>query len=87
VESEYAAYVQKYKELRPENVLHSRFFINYQHGRCTVQPIGRNKFLNAPKAIANFLNLKDAESYTGHSFRGKSLKRNRRMRSSSVMQL
>lgn len=75
VENAYAPYVQKYKELRPENISHSRFFINYQKGKCTAQPIGKNKLLSTPKVIAKFLNLEDPENYTLHSFRKKPVKR------------
>lgn len=74
VENEYAAYVRKYKKLRPAHIQHRRFFINYQNGKCTVQPIGRNKILNATKVIAHFLNLEDADNYTGNSFRRTSKK-------------
>lgn len=35
------------------------FFVNYQKGKCTTQP----------KLIATYLELNDAEEYTGHSFR------------------
>lgn len=73
VKNEYAEYVKKYKQLRPANVAHDRFFVNYQKGKCTVQPIGRNKFLHAPKLIAKFLKLDDADNYTCHSFRKESL--------------
>lgn len=69
VEDEYATYVEKYIALRPINVPHNRFFVNYQKGKCTQQPIGRNKFLGTPKLIADFLGLENAASYTGHSLR------------------
>lgn len=85
VENEYAEYVQKYRDLRPENTPHSRFFINYENGGCSLEPIGKNRFFRAPKAIANFLNLKDAENYTSQSFRRESLKQNRGMRTSNVL--
>jgi len=69
VKNGYAEYVRKYKQLRPANVAHDRFFVNFQKGKCTVQPIGRNKFLRAPKAIAKFLKLEDSENYMCSSFR------------------
>lgn len=69
IEHDYIAYVRKYRDLRPPNVTTARFFINYQKGKCTKQPIGRNKFLNAAKTVATFLHLKDPQLYTGHSFR------------------
>lgn len=69
VDREYASYLREYMKLRPANVPHTRFFINYQKGQCTTQPIGRNKFLGTPKLIAEFLNLEQPGDYTGHSFR------------------
>lgn len=75
VENEYSAFVQKYKELRPENVTHTRFFIGYRKGQCTEQPIGQKKLLSTSRVVAKFLNLKDPESYLLVSFRNKSLKR------------
>lgn len=99
VENEYAALIRKYAKLRPSTVGHNRFFINFQKGKCTPQPIGRNKFLSTPKQIANFLHLEDADNYTGHSFRRTSatllansgadlltLKRHGGWRSSSVVE-
>lgn len=85
VENEYAACMKKYRQLRPAKVAHDRFFLNYQKGKCTVQPIGKNKFLNAPKAIAKFLKLEGLESYTMYSFRRKSTKPKRGKRSSNVL--
>ena len=69
VEDDYAEIIRKYVRLRPANVENNRFFLNYQKGKCTVQPIGRNKFLAVPKLVADFLALPDSETYTGHSFR------------------
>lgn len=62
---------QKYIKLRPldANNTTSRFFLNYQNGKCTKQVIGINKFGNVPKKIAAFLNLPDTQLYTGHSLR------------------
>lgn len=82
-ESEYATYVRKYIKLRPKITNHSRFFVNYQNGKCTATPYGVNKFHKSPKAIANFLNL-DAENYTCHSFR-RNLSKRRGKRSSTVV--
>lgn len=61
--------VKKYESLRSPKAKNDRFFLNYQNGKCTCQPIGINKFGSMPKEIAKFLDLADAESYTGHSFR------------------
>lgn len=35
---------EKYAALRPSAAKCDRFFLNYQKGKCTVQPIGKNKF-------------------------------------------
>lgn len=99
VEDQYAECIKKYMNLRPQKIDHNRFFINFQKGKCTVQPVGRNKFLNTPKQIAIFLNLDNPENYTGHSFRRTSatllansgadlltLKRHGGWRSSSVVE-
>lgn len=69
VEDEYASCVRKYRNLRSPNTPHTRFFVNYQKGKCTQQPIGKNKFSSTPKLIAMYLELEDAAEYTGHSFR------------------
>ncbi|KAJ0169185.1 hypothetical protein K1T71_015312 [Dendrolimus kikuchii] len=61
--------VKKYESLRSPKAKTDRFFLNYQNGKCTCQPIGINKFGSMPKDIAKFLGLADAESYTGHNFR------------------
>lgn len=61
--------VKKYEALRIIKANSSRFFQNYQNGKCTNQPIGINKFGAMPKEIATFLNLPQANEYTGHSFR------------------
>lgn len=69
LENENAFYVHKYWNLRPKNVVTNRFFLNYKRGKCSCQVIGKNKFLNAPKVIATFLQLENPQKYTGHSFR------------------
>ncbi|XP_073966826.1 uncharacterized protein isoform X2 [Choristoneura fumiferana] len=61
--------VKKYINLRPKGLECDRFFLNYMNGKCTKQPMGRHKIAAIPKAIAAFLNLPNAESYTGHCFR------------------
>lgn len=45
------------------------FFMHYQHGKCTKQRIGVNKFGTMGKQIAKFLNLPHQDMYTGHTFR------------------
>lgn len=61
--------VRKYEALRPVNTKTDRFFLNYKNGKCTRQPIGRHTIALMPKQIALFLQLPEAELYTGHCFR------------------
>ncbi|KAG4075569.1 hypothetical protein HA402_003394 [Bradysia odoriphaga] len=65
----FVSYIDKYAALRPVNCKEERFFLNYQRGKCTVQPIGKNKFYDMPRKIAEYLRLNDPATYTGHSFR------------------
>ena len=46
-----------------------RLFLSYRNGKCTVQPIGIHTVAKMPRMIAEFLNIKDPELYTGHCFR------------------
>lgn len=69
VTSEIHSLFQKYRLLRPVNCKTDRFFLNYQNGKCTNQPIGINKFSKMPREIATVLKLPNPEKYTGHSFR------------------
>lgn len=56
-------------KLRPKTVQTDRFFLNYKNGKCTQNPIGRNKFLSIPKLIAMFLDLENPDMFTGNSIR------------------
>ncbi|XP_036141434.1 uncharacterized protein LOC105833640 isoform X3 [Monomorium pharaonis] len=69
IKDEFYDICKKYIALRPQNVQTSRFFLNYQHGKCTAQPIGINKFGRMPMTIASYLKLPDSSLYTGHAFR------------------
>ena len=69
ISEECVKYVKEYQFLRPEKTSTDRFFVNYQNGMCTTQVIEKNKFSSTPKQIAEFLDLPDAATYTGHSFR------------------
>lgn len=60
---------RKYRKLRPQNTNHSRFFVCYRNGKCTVQPVGINTFYSLPRKIAEYLKLPDSNSYTGHCMR------------------
>lgn len=65
IQGPFLSYVERYISLRPTNVQTDRFFLNYQKGKCTTQPIGINKFRSIPKLIAEFLSLPNLEKYTG----------------------
>lgn len=69
IDGEFYAICKKYIALRPNDVETSRFFLNYQNGRCTKQPVGINIFGKMPQTIASYLKLPEANSYTGHTFR------------------
>lgn len=56
-------------ELRPVDVVHNRFFLYYDKGKCTRQPVGINSMGKVPNTIATWLELPQPELYTGHSFR------------------
>lgn len=60
---------RKYVKLRPQAVPHRRLFLNYQHGKCTVQPVGENKIRKIPCLIATYLKLPEPALYTGHALR------------------
>ncbi|XP_074103492.1 uncharacterized protein LOC141530340 [Cotesia typhae] len=69
IDGKYYDYAKEYMDARPKTCKTDRFFLNYQNGRCTCQPIGINKFGSMPRTIAEFLKLENANKYTGHSFR------------------
>ena len=58
-----------YRVLRPKIESVDRKFLNYQKGKCTVQPIGKNKIAGMPEEIAAWLKLPNPEKYTGHAYR------------------
>jgi hypothetical protein len=60
---------RKYVKLRPSNINHRRFFLYYKSGKCTSQVVGKNMLSKVPRKVATFLNLPDAELYTGHCLR------------------
>ena len=61
--------IRKYLNLRPFNVRHQTFFINYRQGKCSTQVVGVHTFGKIPSLIAQYLQLPNANKYTGHSFR------------------
>lgn len=60
---------KNYVDVRPKDFDCKRFFLCYRNGKCTKQPIGINTIGNMPKIVAKYLQLENAENYTGHSFR------------------
>lgn len=69
VTGKYYNICKKYINLRPKDCTSQSFFICYRNGKCVQQNIGINKFGNLGKEIAIFLNLPNANLYTGHCFR------------------
>ncbi|KAJ3659280.1 hypothetical protein Zmor_010976 [Zophobas morio] len=65
----YVKLFNKYLSLRPENLTTDRVFLKYANGKCTKQIVGINTFGKCPFHVAHFLNLSNAEKYTGHAFR------------------
>ncbi|XP_039750849.1 uncharacterized protein LOC120627070 [Pararge aegeria] len=63
--------VKKYELLRTPKAKNDRFFQKYQKGKCSCQPIGKNKFGSMAVDIATYLGLPDPGSYTSHSLRRK----------------
>lgn len=60
---------KKYRALRPDHTAHTRLFIAYKKGRCTIQPLGINTFGKIPSQIASYLKLSSPKEYTGHCYR------------------
>ena len=69
INEEFAKIINKYRILRPKNATVDRFFLNFQNGKCSIQPIGKNKIAGMPKHIAAWLKLPNPENYTGHAYR------------------
>jgi integrase len=61
----YDGYIQKIKAKGPNE----RFWKQYRHGKYTSQNRGKNYFSNLPTQIAKFLNLPNANEFTGHALR------------------
>lgn len=60
--------VKKYICLRPKTE-HKRLLVCFKAGKCINQVVGKNSISKIPQKIAEYLNLPNAEHYTGHSFR------------------
>lgn len=65
----FAEVIRKYSKLRPKRAQTNRFLLNYQHGKCSINVVGKNRICQMPKEIASFLNLPNPKEYTAHSFR------------------
>lgn len=65
----YVELCKRYMKLRKAETTHSRFFVSYRQGKCTVQPVGKNVLRKLPERIAQFLQLRNPQEYTGHCFR------------------
>ncbi|KAG4066916.1 hypothetical protein HA402_009018 [Bradysia odoriphaga] len=61
--------IEKYAALRSPATKTDRFFVNYLKGKCTVQPIGKNKISLMPRRVAAYLSLPEPDRYTGHCLR------------------
>ncbi|KAJ8949161.1 hypothetical protein NQ318_012910 [Aromia moschata] len=58
-----------YLALRPAAAKDRRLFYAHRNGKCINQVVGKNQFYKVPETVANFLQLENPNSYTGHSFR------------------
>lgn len=65
----FVEFIKKYINLRPENLDHDRFFLKYNNGKCSVQPVGINAIQKMPKMIATRLCIPNAKLFKGHCFR------------------
>lgn len=61
--------IRMYLALRPANINHNRFFINYLNEKCTVQPVGVHKIGRVPQVVAKYLRLENAQLFTSHCFK------------------
>lgn len=60
---------KKYSALRSDRTPHKRFFVYYNHGKCSIQPIGIHTLGAIPSKVATYLKLPDPKAYTGHCLR------------------
>lgn len=67
IQDKYIKLVEKYQAVRPPRM--ERFFVYYRNGKCKKQYIGKNTISFFPKKIAVFLNLPNAQLYSGHCFK------------------
>lgn len=62
------AILRQYINMRM-NLGNDRFFLQLRLGKITKQHVGHNSISQFPKRIAEYLNLNDAHTFTGHCFR------------------
>ncbi|KAJ8923872.1 hypothetical protein NQ315_006648, partial [Exocentrus adspersus] len=60
---------RKFISLRPIRLTQDMFFLRYMNQKCTSQLVGINTLAKVPSIVASFLNLPNAELYTGHCMR------------------
>lgn len=60
---------RNYITLCPAAAKDRRLFDAYRIGKCVNQVLGRNQLYKVPETVVNFVKLKNANSYRGHSFR------------------
>jgi len=60
--------IKQYINLR-NGIESDRLFLQIRHGKITKQPFGHNSLAQFPKKIANYLELNDSATFTGHCFR------------------
>lgn len=64
----FASTVDRYISLRSPNTFDERFFVNYRDKKCTIQVIGKTKLSKMPERIASFLELPNANEFSGWFF-------------------
>lgn len=65
----YLCICRKYIALRPDNFEQRRFFVKYQNGTCHRSVVGIHKLGSVAGEVAKYLNLPNANAYTGHCLR------------------
>ncbi|KAJ8974528.1 hypothetical protein NQ317_004593 [Molorchus minor] len=64
----YIDIIKKYLNIRPKHVKFQEFFLFYNAGKCTYNPISINTIGLIARNIAKYLNISNIDQYTGHSF-------------------
>ena len=69
LDEKYSYLIDEYISARPLHLTSNKFFMCYRKGRIINQPMGINKIGMLPQEIAEYLELPNPKTYTGHSFR------------------